>query len=46
MEDYKLFYDLSAVTKMTSIPDLLYLYRQEAYNRPSVLRKKKRGWLF
>jgi glycosyltransferase involved in cell wall biosynthesis len=32
MEDYKLFYDLSRVTKMTSIPDVLYFYRREEYN--------------
>jgi len=32
IEDYKLFYDLSQVTKMTSIPDVLYFYRREEYN--------------
>jgi len=32
IEDYKLFYDLSQVTKMTSIPDILYYYRREEYN--------------
>lgn len=32
MEDYKLFFDLSQVTKMTSIPDVLYFYRREEYN--------------
>ena len=46
LEDYKIFYDLSQVTKMTSIPDLLYLYRQEDYNQESVYAStKKTGFL-
>ena len=43
LEDYKLFYDLSKYTSMTSIPDLLYLYRQESYNQESVYFNIKKG---
>lgn len=45
IEDYKLFYDLSFVTKMTSIPDLLYLYRREEYNNFKNIEIKKIGYL-
>lgn len=41
MEDYYLFYRLKDLTKATSIPDALYLYRREAYNNnPEITRKK------
>ena len=46
LEDYKIFSDLSLITNMTSIPDLLYLYRQEPYNQESVyVETKKSGFL-
>jgi len=46
LEDYKIFSDLSQITKLTSIPDLLYLYRQEDYNQEHVyVPVKKPGFL-
>lgn len=41
MEDYWLFYRLRHYTKITSIPDPLYLYRREHYNTNAEIEVKK-----
>jgi glycosyltransferase involved in cell wall biosynthesis len=45
IEDYKIFYDLLKVTKLTSIPDVLYYYRREEYNNYKNKLIKKKGYL-
>jgi glycosyltransferase involved in cell wall biosynthesis len=45
LEDYKFFYDLSKVTQMTSLSDLLYFYRREEYNNYKNIDIKKIGFL-
>ncbi|MGV6860144.1 MAG: glycosyltransferase family 2 protein [Putridiphycobacter sp.] len=44
IEDYKIFYDLSKVTNITSIPDVLYYYRREDYNNYKNQDIKKEGY--
>lgn len=41
MEDYDLFYRLKAVTRTTSIPEALYLYRQGEYNNNPQIHARK-----
>ena len=45
MEDYRIFYDLSKVTRMTSIPEMLYYYRREEYNNYRHQEVIKRGFV-
>ena len=41
LEDYQLFYNLKEIANSTSLPDILYFYRQEAYNYNEVIEQKK-----
>jgi glycosyltransferase involved in cell wall biosynthesis len=43
MEDYWLFYNLKNLTKTTSIPDILYLYRRGTNNVNAEITNKKIG---
>lgn len=45
VEDYKFFRDLSKFSKMTNIPDTLYLYRREEYNNFKHLDIRREGHL-
>ena len=45
IEDYKIFSDLLKVTKLTSLPDVLYYYRREEYNNYKNIEVKKTGYL-